>query len=205
MTKLKDCSIPLTTLHAKVSLLIKETQSWYSLIPFHFLIQFLTHSFPVHPFPTSWKHQKTTVFWCFQGVEKERIGNEWVNCVANHSRNFCFINPLPICWCWNLIPGNNRPYCLVHTHSIYYALLVKKLPLLFAGHGKRAILIVHIDQHILFFSFLIDVWYNNFLQMFTNCLSVAIVFLVNTCTKFSRKCNFWKWLVSSTSKIYLEW
>ena len=37
---------------------------------------FLTHSFPMHPFSTSWKHRK--VFWCFQGVEKGCIGNEWV-------------------------------------------------------------------------------------------------------------------------------
>ena len=42
----------------------------------------LTHSFPMHPFPTAWKHLKTSenrkVFWCFQGVEKGCIGNEWV-------------------------------------------------------------------------------------------------------------------------------
>ena len=30
----------------------------------------LTHSFPMHPFSTPWKHQK--------GVEKGYIGNEWV-------------------------------------------------------------------------------------------------------------------------------
>ena len=36
----------------------------------------------MHPFSTPWKHQKTLqfsdVFWCFQGVEKGCIGNEWV-------------------------------------------------------------------------------------------------------------------------------
>ena len=36
----------------------------------------LTHSFPMHPFSTSWKHQKT--LRCFQEVEKGCIGNEWV-------------------------------------------------------------------------------------------------------------------------------
>ena len=36
----------------------------------------LTHSFPMHPFSTPWKH--LTVFWCFQGVGKGCIGNEWV-------------------------------------------------------------------------------------------------------------------------------
>ena len=35
----------------------------------------LTHSFPMHPFPTPWKCK---VFWCFQRVEKRCIGNEWV-------------------------------------------------------------------------------------------------------------------------------
>ena len=40
----------------------------------------LTHLFPMHP---SSAHLKTsenlTVFRCFQGVEKECVGNEWVN------------------------------------------------------------------------------------------------------------------------------
>ena len=36
----------------------------------------LTHSFPMHPFSTPWKHQKT--LRCFQEVEKGCIGNEWV-------------------------------------------------------------------------------------------------------------------------------
>ena len=38
-----------------------------------------THLFSMHLFSTLWKHQNLTVFWCFQGVEKGRIGNEWVN------------------------------------------------------------------------------------------------------------------------------
>ena len=33
---------------------------------------------PTHPFSTPWKHH-LTVFWCFQGLEKRYIGNEWVN------------------------------------------------------------------------------------------------------------------------------
>ena len=39
----------------------------------------------MHPFPTPSKHQKAVkfsesrkIFWCFQGAEKEGIGNEWV-------------------------------------------------------------------------------------------------------------------------------
>ena len=40
----------------------------------------LTHSFPMHPFSTPWKHQKNRkVFWCFLGVEKGFIWNERVN------------------------------------------------------------------------------------------------------------------------------
>ena len=38
----------------------------------------LTHSFPMHPFSTSWKHQ---------GVEKGCIGNEWVNRVRMKLRS----------------------------------------------------------------------------------------------------------------------
>ena len=39
----------------------------------------LTRSFPVHPFSTPWKYQKTLmVFLFFQGVEKGRIGNKWI-------------------------------------------------------------------------------------------------------------------------------
>ena len=33
----------------------------------------------MHPFSTFWKYKKTTVFWCFEGVEKGCIGNKWVN------------------------------------------------------------------------------------------------------------------------------
>ena len=42
----------------------------------------LTHSLPMHPFstPLSLKtSQNRKVFWCFPGVEKKCIGNEWVN------------------------------------------------------------------------------------------------------------------------------
>ena len=68
----------------------------------------LTHSFPVHPLSTPWKYQK--VFWCFQGIDKMCIGNEWVNnklpklrywcrsCVfiANFHWLFCCCH----CWIW---------------------------------------------------------------------------------------------------------
>ena len=44
---------------------------------------YLTHSLPMHPFSTPWKHQKNlTVFWCFHGVEKWCIGNEWVKTMS---------------------------------------------------------------------------------------------------------------------------
>ena len=63
-------------------------------------------------------------------------------------------------------------------HSTVYALVVRKLPLLFSGNEKLPMSIVQIDQHLLFFSLLIDVWYNNFPQMFDNFLSVTIVPLI---------------------------
>ena len=39
----------------------------------------LTHSFPLHPFSTPWKHRKTLRFSDVfrEGVEKGCIGNEW--------------------------------------------------------------------------------------------------------------------------------
>ena len=38
----------------------------------------LAHSFPMHPFSTPWKHQKTVRFFDFQGIKKGCIGSEWV-------------------------------------------------------------------------------------------------------------------------------
>ena len=46
----------------------------------------LTHLFPIHPFSTSWKHQKTVR--CFQEVEKGCIGNKWVNIQQNDPINY---------------------------------------------------------------------------------------------------------------------
>ena len=44
----------------------------------------LTHFFPMHPFPTPWKHQETLRFSdFFQGVEKGCIGNKWVNSISH--------------------------------------------------------------------------------------------------------------------------
>ena len=34
--------------------------------------------FTMHLFSSPWKNQKTLVFWCFSGLEKVCIGNEWV-------------------------------------------------------------------------------------------------------------------------------
>ena len=42
----------------------------------------LTHSFPIHPFSTPWKHQNRKIFWSFQGVEKECTGNRWVKLLS---------------------------------------------------------------------------------------------------------------------------
>ena len=40
-------------------------------------------------FSTPWKHQKTSkVFWCFQGVEKGCIGNEWVKVDGEYNFSF---------------------------------------------------------------------------------------------------------------------
>ena len=48
----------------------------------------LTHLFPMYLFVYTMKTSKNiTVFWCFQGVEKECIGNKWVNnCDSGHTR-----------------------------------------------------------------------------------------------------------------------
>ena len=40
----------------------------------------LTHLFPMHPFSTPWKHQKTVRFsYVFRGNKKGCIGNKWFN------------------------------------------------------------------------------------------------------------------------------
>ena len=45
----------------------------------------LTYSFPMHPFSTPWKHQKTLRFSdVFNGVQKGCIGKEWVNYFSHH-------------------------------------------------------------------------------------------------------------------------
>ena len=32
----------------------------------------------MHASCTPWKQENRKFFWCFQGVEKEYIGNEWI-------------------------------------------------------------------------------------------------------------------------------
>ena len=61
----------------------------------------LTHFFPMHPFSTPLKTSENhKVFWCFQGVEKGCIGNEWVK---NGSWVFSNVNTfyerMPFSWC----------------------------------------------------------------------------------------------------------
>ena len=59
-----------------------------------------THSFPMHPFSTPWKHQKTLPYLilCFERVEKGCIGNEWVKKISRCLKKHCFI-----IWCpWRL-------------------------------------------------------------------------------------------------------
>ena len=42
-------------------------------------LDILNHSFPMQPFSTPLKtSENLRVFWCFQGVEKGCIGNDWV-------------------------------------------------------------------------------------------------------------------------------
>ena len=58
----------------------------------------LTHSFPVHPFSTPWKHESCKVFWCFREVEKGCTGNEWVKLEKR------FVARLIEKATWNLLP-----------------------------------------------------------------------------------------------------
>ena len=44
---------------------------------FQYPLTILTYSFPMHP----------SVFWCFQGVEKGCIGNEWVKLIHEEALN----------------------------------------------------------------------------------------------------------------------
>ena len=86
------------------------------------LKKFLIHLFPMHHFYTPWKtsEKRLTVLWCFQGVEKGCIGDEWVNgkfifyTVAHwkHERKSCavlrtdLIVLLKCCFCRRT--GNNQ-------------------------------------------------------------------------------------------------
>ena len=47
----------------------------------------LIHLFPMHPFSTPWKHQRT-VFWWFQGVKKGSIGNKRVKLQKNSKKTY---------------------------------------------------------------------------------------------------------------------
>ena len=50
-------------------------EKWLFVISFN---PFVSNALFLYPLKTSENH---TVFWCFQGVEKGCIGNEWVNSV----------------------------------------------------------------------------------------------------------------------------
>ena len=56
----------------------------------NFIMTLLSHSFLIYSFSSLWKHQKTLVFGCLQGVEKGCIGDEWVKrgeFTRNHKNN----------------------------------------------------------------------------------------------------------------------
>lgn len=72
---------------------------------------------------------------------------------------------------------------MVHIHSIFYALVVKKLPLPLSGLEKHLISIVDIDQHLLFFLSLLT--YNNLQQMFDYFANVATVLAITFARTFS--------------------
>ena len=59
-----------------------SVEFWYNLVAyvlikiFDSINPFISNPPFLHPLETS-EHRK--VFWCFQGIEKGCIGNEWVN------------------------------------------------------------------------------------------------------------------------------
>ena len=70
---------------AKLSL---HNLSWLWKISFYYwryLWSRLTHYIPLVSFNTPRKHQKTRVFWCFQGVSKETSGMEWFNMMKTNT------------------------------------------------------------------------------------------------------------------------
>ena len=52
----------------------------------------LTHSFPMHPFSTPWKHQKTARFSVFSGERKGDLGKNTLIklCSSNEVKEFMF-------------------------------------------------------------------------------------------------------------------
>ena len=62
----------------------------------------------MHLFSTPWKHLKTMIFWCFQGLEKRWIGKEWVkeNVLKKILTIVSFISSLLIMWVGFEIKGS---------------------------------------------------------------------------------------------------
>ena len=109
-----------------------------------FFLPFLTHFWPMFPFYTSWKHQKTKSYLVFSGAYMGNFGQKWVNkdfltpILMNHRSegvwrrlSLLFITTFThwqifnhlICmvylWCWTCRAFN------YHTHSMRYINLWK--------------------------------------------------------------------------------
>ena len=76
----------------------------------------------MQPFSNPWKQKNSTVFWCFQGVEKKCIGNKWVSSWKIVLIYFCYIiwsrqkvfksckfSPNTVRWLEVLCTFNSRP------------------------------------------------------------------------------------------------
>ena len=55
---------------------------------------YLTHLFPMHPFPTPWKHQKIVRFSAIIRVEKGCIVNRWVKTFTKSFELICLFQQL---------------------------------------------------------------------------------------------------------------
>ena len=109
-----------------------------------FFLSFLTHFWPMFPFYTSWKHQKTKSYLVFSGVYIGNFGQKWVNkdfltrilmnhrsegiwrrlsllfiTTSTHWQIFSHLICMVYLWCWTCRAFN------YHTHSMRFINLWK--------------------------------------------------------------------------------
>ena len=121
----------------------------------------------MHPFPTPWKHQKNRkVFWCFQGVEKGCIGNEWIKLLI--SPTFLMLNCMAYQMCSHI------SVTLALRHFTLFNLAVKLMPWIFRNFSHKYLSQI-VKKYLIYVSVRIY-------------LSTELIYYCNTWQDFISKC-----------------